>query len=76
MAVNILDMSDTTEKGYWDVLVIVDCFSRWTEVCPLPIKTAVAFADAFFQLIICRFGMLVVIHLDQGREFANHRIQE
>ena len=29
-------------------------------------------ADAFFQLIICRFGMPAVIHSYQGREFENH----
>ena len=54
----------------------MDCFSRWTEVCPLPNKTEVAVADAFFQLIICRFGMPAVIHSDQGREFENHPKQE
>ena len=56
--------------------VIVDCFSRWTEACPLPNKTAWAVADAFSQLIVCRFGMLAVIHSDQGREFENNLMQE
>ena len=45
---DILDMLVTTDKGNRYVLVIVDCFSRWTEACPLPNKTAVAVADAFF----------------------------
>ena len=76
MAMDILDMSVTTTKGNRYVLVIVDCFSRWTEACPLTDKTALAVADAFFQLIICRFGMPAVIHSDQGREFENHLMQE
>ena len=59
---DILDMSVTTDKGSQYVLVIVDCFSRWTEACPLQNKMAVAVADAFFHLIICRFGMPAVIH--------------
>ena len=50
--------------------------SRWTEACPLPNKTALAVADAFFQLIVCRFGMPSVIHSDQGREFENNLMQE
>ena len=54
----------------------MDCFSRWTEACPLPNKTTVAVADAFFQLIICRFGMPTVLHSDEGREFENHLMQE
>ena len=40
----------TTDKGSRYVLVIVDCFSRWTKACPLPNKTAVAVADAFFSV--------------------------
>ena len=43
---------------------------------PLPNKMAVAVADAFLLLIICRFGMPAVIHSDQGREFENHLMQE
>ena len=38
VAMDILDMSVPTEKGNRYVLVIVDCFSRWTEACPLPNK--------------------------------------
>ena len=50
---DILDMSVTMNKGNLFVLIIVDCFTRWTEACLLPNKTALAVADAFFQLIVC-----------------------
>ena len=76
VAMNILDMSVTTPKGNQYVLVIVDYFPRWTEACPLHNKKALAIADVFFQLIVCRFGMPAVIHSDQGREFENHLMQE
>ena len=36
MAMDLLDMSVTTLKGNRYVLVMVDCFSQWTEACPLP----------------------------------------
>ena len=39
------------------VLVMVDCFTRWTEAFPLPDKTAQSVADAFFIQVVCRFGM-------------------
>ena len=42
----------------------------------MPNKPALAVADAFFQLIVCWFGMPAVIHSDQGREFENHLMQE
>ena len=63
VAMDFLDMSVATPKGNrYDVLVMVDCFSRWTEACLLPNKTALAVADAFFQHIVCRFVMPSVIH--------------
>ena len=76
VAIDLLDMSVTTAKGNRYVLVMVDCFSRWTEACPLPDKTALAVTDAFFQHVVCRFGMPMVIHSDQGREFENTVMQE
>ena len=76
MAMDLLDKSVTTTKGNRYILVMVDCFSRWTEACPLPYKTAQSIADAFFSQIVCRFGMPMVIHSDQGREFENRIMQE
>ena len=34
VAMDLLDMSVTTQKGNRYVLVMVDCFSGWTEACP------------------------------------------
>ena len=76
VAMDLLDMSVTTAWGNRYVLVMVDCFSRWTEACPLPDKTAHSIADAFFNQVVCRFGMPIVIHSDQGREFENKIMQE
>ena len=76
VAMDVLDMSVTTTRGNRYVLVVVDCFSRWTEACPLPDKTAHSVADAFFNQVMCRFGMPSVIHSDQGREFENKIMQE
>ena len=47
VAMDLLDMLVTTARGNRYVLVMVDCFSRWTEACPLPDKTAHSVADAF-----------------------------
>ena len=76
VAMDLLDMSVTTAQGNRYVLVMVDCFSRWTEACPLPNKTSQSVADAFFNQVVCRFGMPSVIHSDQGREFDNTIMQE
>ena len=60
---DLLDMSVTWAKGNCYVLVMVDCFSRWTEACPLSDKTAVSVADAFFSNIVCRFENKVMHEL-------------
>ena len=68
VTMGLLDLSVTSAKGNRYDLVMVDCFSKWTEACPLPDKTALSVVDAFFQHVVCRFGMPSVIHSDQGRE--------
>ena len=52
-----------------------DGWKRWT-ARPLPDKTALTVAEDLFQHIVCRFGMPMVIHSDQGREFDIKVIQE
>ena len=69
-------MSVASAKGNRYVLVMVDCFTRWREACPLPDKTALSVADAFFQHIVCHFGMPMVIHSNQVQEFENKVMQE
>ena len=76
VAMDLLDMSVTTSRGNRYVLVMVDCFTRWTEAFPLPDKTAQSVVDAFFNQVVCHFGMPSVIHFDQGREFENKIMQE
>ena len=76
VAMDLSDMSVTTARGNRYVLDMVDCFSRWTEACPLPDKTAHSVADVFFNQVVCRFGMPIVIHSDEGREFENKIMQE
>ena len=77
VAMGLLDMSIISAKGNRYVLVMVDCFFFWwMEACPLPDKTAISVADAFFSNIVCRFGMPSVIHSDQGWEFENKVMHE
>ena len=52
-------------------LVIADYFSKWTEAFPIKDKCADTMADVLVNKIILRFGMPLVIHSDQGREFEN-----
>ena len=64
---DILDVCDPTPDGYRYILVIADCFGKWTEAFPIKDKCA----DVLVDKIILRFGIPLVIHSDQGWEFEN-----
>ena len=71
IAMDILDVCDPTPEGFRYILVIADYFSKWTEAFPMKNKCADTVADLLVDNIILRFGMPLVIHSDQGREFEN-----
>ena len=71
IAMDILDVCDPTPEGFRYILVIADYFSKWTEAFPMKNKCADTVADILVGNIILRFGMPLVIHSDQGREFEN-----
>ena len=71
IAIDILDVCDPTPEGFRYILVIADYFSKWTEAFPMKNKCADMVADILVGNIILRFGMPLVIHSDQGREFEN-----
>ena len=68
---DILDVCDPTPEGFRYISVIADYFSKWTEAFPMKNKCADTVADLLVDNIILRFGMPLVIHSDQGREFEN-----
>ena len=68
---DILDVCDPTPDGFRYILVIADYFSKWTEAFPIKNKCADTVADVLVKKIILRFGIPLVIHSDQGREFEN-----
>ena len=71
IAMDILDVCDPTPEGFRYILVIADYFSKWTEAFPMKNKCADTVANILVESIILRFGMPLVIHSDQGREFEN-----
>ena len=71
IAMDILGVCEPTPDGYRYILVIADYFSKRTEACPIKDKCADTVADVLVNKIISRFGMPLIIHRDQGREFEN-----
>ena len=71
ITMDILDVCDPTPDGYRYILVIADYFSKWMEAFPIKNNCADTVADVLVEKIILRFGMPLVMHSDQGREFEN-----
>ena len=67
----VMDICDPTPEGFRYILIFADYFSKWTEAFPMKNKYADTVADLLVDNIILRFGMPLVMHSDQGREFEN-----
>lgn len=53
------------------LLTIIDRFSRWIEVIPIPDMFADTVCKAIYKEWICRFGCPLKIIADQGRQFES-----
>ena len=62
----------STNKGNKYIFVMVDQFTKWVEIHPIPeittLQTAKVAVDEFFS----QFGTPLQIHTDQGKNFDGH----
>ena len=70
IAIDIVGPLPATEAGNKYILIIADYFIKWVEVFPLPNQEAKMVADKLVK-VICRFGIPLMIHSDQGRNFES-----
>lgn len=61
--------TDTSGNSY--IFVFIDAFSRFTELVPSKNKSTQSAAEAFINVVICRYGIPVKVHSDNGGEFAS-----
>jgi hypothetical protein len=50
-------------------MVVMDYFSKWPETYGLPNQEAVKVSRALMENWICRYGLPLELHSDQGRNF-------
>jgi hypothetical protein len=60
-----------TNNGNSNILVMVDQFTKWVEIIPLPSQTAEITAKTVVNEFFTRFGCPFTIHCDQGRNFES-----
>ena len=76
IAIDILGPLPLTESGNKYLLVVMDYFTKWPEVYPLPNQTAVTVAEILVKNFFCRFGTPLEIHSDQGWNFESNVFAE
>ncbi|GBM13351.1 hypothetical protein AVEN_159770-1 [Araneus ventricosus] len=64
----ILGPFPVTTKGNRYVLVLMDCFTKWTEAIPIPDQGASTVAEELVQTWTSRYGVPMIFHSDQGTD--------
>ena len=76
IALDILGPLPLSESGNQYLLIVADYFTKWPEVYPLPNQEATTVAKVLVNEMICRFGVPLKIHSDQGRNFESALFKE
>ncbi|GFW94963.1 hypothetical protein TNCV_1464611 [Trichonephila clavipes] len=71
IAFDILGPLQRTAYGNKYLLVVIDYFTKWPEVYPIPDQEAPTVAEAVVQHWISRYGVPLQLHSDQGRNFVS-----
>jgi len=64
-----------SKHGNQMLLVLINRFSKWTEVVPLRSATAKSLKKAFRERIIVRYGLPEIVITDNGVQFARKNFQ-
>lgn len=68
---DILSLTNESSNGNTCILVVADYFTKWTEAFALPDHQAMTVAEKLVTEVFVRFGVPVMLHSDQGREFRS-----
>ena len=76
IAIDVLGPLPLSEKGNRFVLVLVDCFTKWTEAYAMPNQETSTIVEIIVNEFICRFGTPLQILSDQGSNFQSKLFSE
>ena len=66
----------TAQGNYKYAVVSIEYFTKWVEAKPLIKITSEAVRKFFWQNIICRFGVLKELTVDNGKQFDSQPFRE
>ena len=76
VAIDCVGPMQTTPSGNRFILTLVDWFSNYTLLYPMPDKSAATIARILTTDTFCKFGIMNVIVSDNGKEFVNKTLKE
>ena len=76
VAVDVMGPLVRSTKGNRYLLVVMDYFSKWPEAYALPNQEAKTVATVIVNEFVCRFGVPLELHSDQGTNFESAVFQE
>ena len=76
IAIDVLGPLPITETGNKYILIVADYFTKWVEAYPMPNQEATTVAELLVKQFICWFGVPLLIHSDQGRNFESELFAE
>lgn len=71
IAVDVLGPLPCSLRGNKYILIVGDYFTKWVEAYPLKDQQAETVAEVLVKEFITRFGVPLLIHSDQGRNFES-----
>ena len=69
IAMNIMGPLPKTGSNSKYILVVIDYFTKWPEAFALTDESATTVARVFINDIFARYGLLYILHSDQGENF-------
>ena len=76
LATYILGPLPLTLRGKCYILLVTDHFTKWVEIFAVPDQTAPICAEVILNEVIARFGCLLSLHSDQGKNYESRIFAE
>ena len=71
LAIDVLGPLPQSDDGNQYILIAADYFSKWVEAYALPNQEAATVAEVLVKEFVARFGVPLMLHSDQGRNFES-----
>ena len=76
VAVDVLGPLPESDQGNKYLLIIADYFTKWTEAFSIHDQEAITVAEILVKEVVSRYGVPLVLHSDQGRNFESNVFAE